>query len=392
MNNLYYMLVFSLLAITNAAAQDQVIFKDGRSIEGIVEIRHSLRGDFVIIGGEEIRANQIIEIRMHDGPYFYSRPVIYYSEKDKAELEKVAILRVKLKGSVDLYTYEGAEFDYAISSGSGIRVLQELPVGANTQEIFVYKIELLNAVGDCLDSGEIYESDLNKNTLIYLINRKNTCEDPGYIPLLEAEKRVRIRYVGGSVGKNIASISHQNITVRRDNITGEVDLLEKEGVGIEAAGFILNNLGNSEEVFWLAGVSFRTYQFELAPGGMSELRIDNNHYTEVNVSVGASYKRNIFGPLMIDVAAGPYVWLNTSANVDYFRRDTPGYKSNLGGSIGAGMFLSSNIYISIHDNAFIFIGANRHFLGSEATDENGAQGRFALSGGLSFRLSKTGFF
>jgi hypothetical protein len=390
-------LVFNFLAIINALAQDLVIYKDGKSIEGVVEIKHSLRGDLVIVGGKEVRANQINEIRMEDGSSFYTRPVIYYSEKDNAELDKVAILGVKLKGSVDLYTYEGEGFDYAISNGSGTRVLQDLPINANSQNIFAYKIELINALGGCLDAERIFESSLTLNRMIYLVNLYNKCEDELYEPQTVAHKKKKIRRVGLALGTNIEGISYKDVVVTKGRQKGSIDISEKKGSNFEMSGFIKKNFGESETFFWEAGLSIRVYKFQIDSAGVSSISVKNNIFSEIDLSFGVVYQKKLFDPVSIDLATGSYLWVLAPPTIEYIIPNSPGdnkagYYSTFDKAIGAGAFLSTDLHYTLGKGKSLFLGAKKHFLGSESTNGTRDQGSFVLRAGLSIKLVKEGVF
>ena len=113
------LLIISIFLLTTnvALAQDTVELLNGENLKGKVTIEYSERMDYILLNGEKYQANDISSIRLGNGASLYSRDVTYYSKEENLELKKNVFLKEILVGDVNLYAYDGNEFDFALSSG-----------------------------------------------------------------------------------------------------------------------------------------------------------------------------------------------------------------------------------------------------------------------------------
>lgn len=400
-----------MLAATTAAlvAQDTVVLKSGEILNGQVSLQYAGRSDFAMLNGVKYLANDIDEINLEGGVSFYSREVTYYSRENKAESTKFAFLKKVLLGAVDLYSYNGRQFDIAISNGDEVRVLQNLPSMANTKDVFVYKVELVNAIGRCVDTKDIYDASLSLNKMTYLINLNNKCADDQYHPLVEAEEITKVKYVTGVYRTTVSNVSYDNVQiVAKDGLAialvgqkyldDRVSFREDQSKSSEVGFGLQGNIKASENFFWHTELSVRSYRLIMAAKDdlNYNIRMKYDDFTAINLSLGASYRKKLLGPISIELTGGYYHWFLSHGEITYLISNRRGisndFESDINGRKGGGVFGSANVYLFPFKYGGIYFGVNQHFLGAESTNNERGQGRTSFGGGISIRLSKTGIF
>ncbi|MBO6649828.1 MAG: hypothetical protein JJ927_02275 [Balneola sp.] len=378
--------------------------KSGEVLLGSVSIQYSDTSDAVSLNKKKYLAGEISMITMESGEVYYTKSIIYYSKDRFIEIEKAAILKERLKGEVNLYEYEGKHFNFAIDNNERAKVLQELPKTASTERVQPFRIELINFLGDCIDRQQIFNSKLNENTLIGLINEYNACMNGSYEPLVAAKKRTKILYASVSFGKNIASHSYNaplmtHVGDYKIEQIGEIDQTvsstgSKAAIGVEIVG----NIRSSKLFFWEAFFGRRVYKFEIQDID-NQFELNDLNFTQLDIGGGVSYRKQLSGILSLDFSTGGYFWvIPTTEEVD-FREGFTVHSSQNRKESGKGFYFGTRAHLRVSNKFLFVIGAKRHYRFSQnvmtanmPTQEDKLVDQVVISIGFTAKIFKEGYF
>ncbi len=404
----YSLALFCALLIsaffTKSQAQDSITLKNSEVLLGSVTVQYKDTSDVVLLDQKKYNADEVSLITLESGEKYYSKKVVYYSKERFIEIEKNAILKERLIGAVNLYVYEGKHFNFVIGDKEKTKVLQELPQNVSTTGVQPFRIELINFLGDCIDREKIFKTKLNKNTLTALVNEYNICKDDDYVVLIEAKKKTKIMYAGISVGGNFAehtySASLFDIINSRIVKIGEIDQ-ESSAHGSTAIKLkVSGNIKNSRSLFWDVFLSRRSYNFELIDTE-DQFEIDDMRFTELDLGIGLTYKKELNQSFSFDFSTGGHVWVIPSTEIVNYSGSQliPVHSSEHRQETGVGFYFGTNANLAITNKYEVFVGVSKYFRDTKnvMTANNGNQDGelrdlFVVSLGFKTKIFREGFF
>lgn len=404
----YSLALFCALLIsaffTKSQAQDSITLKNGEVLLGKVSIQYNDTSDVILLDRKKYHADEVSLITLKSEEKYYSKKVIYYSKERLNEIEKAAILKESLIGAVNLYVYEGKHFNFAIDNNERAKVLQELPKTASTERVQPFRIELINFLGDCINRQQIFNSKLNRNTLIGLINEYNACMHGSYEPLVEAKKKTKILYASVSFGKNLASHSYNaplmtHVGDYKIEQIGEIDQVvsstgSKAAIGVEIVG----NIRSSNLFFWEAFFGRRVYKFEIQDID-NKFELNDLNFSQLDIGGGVSFRKQLSGILSLDFSTGAYFWVIPTTEEINFREGFTVHSSQNRKESGKGFYFGTRAHLRVSNKFLFVIGAKRHYRFSQnvmtanmPTQEDKLVDQIVISIGFTAKIFKEGYF
>lgn len=360
---------FFLLMCSKGFSQDQVVLVNGETLRGKAEVSISKIRDKTILNGFEIELSDIDKIVLETGEVFKPKKVTYYFEMGKSEEFRYAILKQVLVGSVNFYSYSGAEFNFAYEKDGEVIALQSIPNDIYLNSIKGFKEELRVLISDCLQQDRLNDISLSKDKLTFILNEYNLCKDREYKPLVSPKKRDHIFLYDLSMGFHQAKHS-LSAPFFRFNSSRPVKVGDIDQEGVSTLGWVVDfsfkkNLFNSKNVFLYSGLAIKKYSFNVTSDNVTS-GLSDFEFIEGNYMLGLHYQRELFNKVLIGTSSGLFAWTTKiQDNIFYNSGRFPVIPDYTAKSGGVGVFAQASITYNISDQKSFFANIRGSFRDGE---------------------------
>lgn len=360
-------ITFFALQSTFLKSQDRLTTKKGIVVSGNFEMIYSGVEDVVRDRTENktYLASEVESIELGSGEKLFSKKVIFLNDSESKTTGKYVFLKELLRGILKLYQYKGSEFKFVVEKNEEVLVLQEVPPLSGVADFSGFKEVLLNFTSDCLSNDIVFRAKLEKNNLVYLVNKYNECIDESYVPLSTAEKKESIFVLGGSFGINKAEHS---LKARVNSVSGpKLGDVDQENIESIGSYFELNfqkNLFNRTDFFVSGSMAHKNFEVTLTEVD-DDFELTNLKFSELDFNFGLNYYKKVIGAVSLELNPGIYLWLIPSEGIllatNAVGSDNVILRPQSKSKSGFGLFLKGSVELSLTNKFALYSSFGKNF-------------------------------